>query len=293
MLSKINISSLFHLEFWFKVFLLLASLLSGLMVLFIGLFLFYESLPALRVEGFWQGLLGKDWYPIDGDLGQLPMILGTAYSSFIALLISVPLSLSIGLFLAFEKNNWLKEFFTFVVEILAAVPSVVYGLWGLTHLVPWLLNFHPPGTNLLCAGLILAIMIAPTMIIVMVAGFKSLPQEWRMASDGIGLSHYVFLKNIILPNSKNILGRAFILGAGRALGETMAVLMVAGNVAQIPTSVWRPIRTLTANMALEMAYAMDGHRSALYVSGLLLLVVIGLLLFGHGLLTRKKVQHVF
>ena len=170
---------------------------------------------------------------------------------------------------------------------MAGIPSVVYGFWGLVVLVPMINRLHPPGTSLLAGIAILTLMILPTIALVADAAFAEIPQEYLLGAKAMGLSASGTILHIVIPTAKSGLLIGVILETGRAIGETMAVLMVCGNVVQTPDSIFDPIRTLTANIALEMAYALGNHRSALFVSGLLLLIMIIVLAIATELVDQE------
>lgn len=171
-----------------------------------------------------------------------------------------------------------------LIELLAGIPSVVYGFWGLVVLVPLINQLHPPGSSLLAGILILSLMILPTVTLVASSSFASVPASYFHSARALGLGQWAIVWGVVLPASKSGLIAGVVLATGRALGETMAVLMVCGNVVQVPDSLFAPVRTLTANMALEMGYATANHRSALFVSGLILMAVIA----GLMLMVRKQ-----
>jgi phosphate transport system permease protein len=160
------------------------------------------------------------------------------------------------------------------MELLAGIPSVVYGLWGLVVLVPLITQVQPPGSSLLAGILIVALMILPTVALLTEASLASLPPAYWRGSAALGLGTWATVQGVCLPAIRSGMLTAVMLATARALGETMAVLMVCGNVVQVPESVFAPVRTLTANIALEMAYALDLHRSALFASGLVLMLVV-------------------
>ena len=163
-----------------------------------------------------------------------------------------------------------------MIELLAGIPSVVFGLWGLVVLVPLIGRWHPPGPSLLAGILILAVMILPTIMLVAQASMAQVPSSYLHTATALGLSRWTMIRYIILPTARSGIVTGVLLGVARALGETMAMLMVCGNVVQIPSHLFDPIRTLTANMALEMGYALGQHRSALFVSGLMLMGLVAL-----------------
>jgi phosphate transport system permease protein len=185
-----------------------------------------------------------------------------------------PIGLCSALFGHWYAPPLLAAGYTRFIELLAGIPSVVYGFWGLVVVVPLINHWHPPGASTLSGILILAMMILPTTSLLTQASLAQIPAEYLRGAAALGLGRWATLRRVMLPAAKSGLWTAGLLATGRALGETMAVLMVCGNVVQIPSSVFDPVRTLTANIALEMAYAVDVHRSALFVSGLLLLLMV-------------------
>src|SRR5262249_8200808 len=175
-----------------------------------------------------------------------------------------------------------------VVELLAGIPSVAYGFWGLVALTPLLRAWQPPGQSLLAAILILALMILPTIALLAEAALTAVPASYLRGAAALGLSRWATIRGIVLPAALSGLATAVFLAMGRALGETMAVLMVAGNVAQMPASVFEPVRTLTSNIALELGYAAGDHRAILFVSGLVLLVLTTALVLLADRLTKAQ-----
>jgi phosphate transport system permease protein len=175
-----------------------------------------------------------------------------------------------------------------MIELLAGVPSVVFGFWGLVVLIPIIGRWHPPGPSLLAGILILTLMILPTIMLVAHASIALVPVAYIQNATALGFRRWSLIRYVILPTTKFGLLTGILLGTARALGETMAVLMVCGNVVQLPSHLFDPIRTLTANIALEMAYALGNHRSALFVSGVLLMgLVVLLVCIADGLRHRK------
>lgn len=254
------------------------ALLTGAVVALIVMFLLLESLPALRDIGIIRFFSDRSWHPASGAAGGqfnlVPMIVGTLLATTGAMLIATPLGIGSAVFAHFYAPRPLGRAYGKVIELLAGIPSVVYGFWGLVMLVPLITRWQPPGTSLLAAIIILTIMIVPTIALVAGAALENLPGEYLHAAAALGLSRWRTVGGVVLPAARSGLFTAVLLGTGRAIGETMAVLMVSGNVVQTPNSVFQPVRTLTANIALEMAYAMGDHRAALFVSGLVLMVMI-------------------
>jgi len=244
------------------------------LALFIVMFLAAKAWPVLSQLG-WADVLGSHaWYPLDGEFGMGGMLLATALVSLGALMFAAPLGLGSAVFMQFVAPPSARRTLQWVLGLLAGTPSVVFGLWGLTVLVPWLADSHPPGTSLLSAALVLALMILPTVALTAASALQAVPRTLQQASDALGLSLRRHVLSVALPAARAGIVSGLVLALARALGETMAVLMVAGNVAQWPTSVLDPVRVLTANIALEMAYATDTHRAALFASGVVLCAMV-------------------
>jgi len=268
---------------------LLIAVLVPAIILVILFVLTRDSLPTIDRFG-WRFLTRTVWDPVAINYGLLFAIVGTAVSSLLALLIAVPISLGAALFLAELAPRWLRDPVSFLIEMLAAVPSIVYGLWGLFVLVPvlrpveaWLathLGFlpffqgAPYGIGMLAAGLILAIMILPYITSVSREVIQAVPRSQREASLALGATRWETLRGPVLRYARSGILGAIILGLGRALGETMAVTMVIGNAHQIPTSLFSPANTLTSLLANEFAEATEPlHSPALVEAALVLLVV--------------------
>ncbi|MCO6455929.1 MAG: phosphate ABC transporter permease subunit PstC [Pirellulaceae bacterium] len=267
------------------------AVLAGAMVLLIAAFLVLESLPALRVVGLGRFLTDASWHPAaaadEGQFNLLPMLAGTLLATAGAVTVATPLGICSALFCHFYAPPRLARAYRRLIELMAGIPSVVYGLWGLTVLVPMIARWQPPGASLLAAVVVLSIMVLPTIALVADAAVENVPREYLRAAAALGLSRWGTIRGVVLPSARSGLLTGVVLETGRAIGETMAVLMVCGNVVQLPRSVFDPVRTLTANIALEMAYALGDHRSALFVSGLLLLAMI-VVLVGAAELTGKE-----
>lgn len=253
------------------------ALLAGAMLILVLAFLWRESLPVLTGGG-WHAFLGQDgWYPLEGKFGIRPMWWASLAAAFGAVLLAAPLGIAGALFLRFFAPSPLVKPFRLMLALLAGMPSVVLGLWGLTVLVPLLAACRPPGASLLAAILILALMILPTVALTAASALSAVPAAWLNGAAALGLSRKAVIFGVALPAARDGIGSGLLLALARALGETMAVLMVAGNVVQNPAGLFEPVRVLTANIALEMAYATGNHRAGLFASGLLLtLLVLGL-----------------
>ncbi|SMF66893.1 phosphate ABC transporter permease subunit PstC [Pseudobacteriovorax antillogorgiicola] len=256
-----------------SLLLRLTSLTAGALIILIFAFLVRESWPAFQL-GFFKFFTDGTWNPGDGDFNMVPMIIGSLAVAMGAIVIAVPAGVGTAIYMDFYASPWGKRFMRSTIELLAGVPSVIFGFWGLTVIVPLLYQLSPPGANLLGGALVLAVMVVPTVAIFISNGVQSLPASWLIGAEALGLSTASTITKLVLPSIRGSIVSGILISLGRALGETMAVLMVCGNIIKVPTSIFDPIRTLTANIALEMAYALDQHRSALFLSGLLLLLMV-------------------
>lgn len=266
------------------------AILATLSLVFIVLFLVVESVPALRVLGITRFVFDPSWHPQENSYTLLPMVVGTFLSTIGAVLIAWPCGVCSALFSHWYAPPLIGTMYSRFIELLAGIPSVVFGFWGLVVLVPIINRWQPPGTSLLAGIVILALMIVPTMSVLAQASFAQVPQEYIQGAAALGMSRWAMLRRVVIPAAGSGLWTATWLSTARALGETMAVLMVCGNVVQVPSSVFDPIRTMTANIALEMAYAVGIHRSALFVCGLILLLVVSGLV-AVATLTHRTSHH--
>ena len=247
------------------------SALSGLILAGILVFLVIESVPAFQHIAVKRFMTDAAWYPTEGQFGIFPMVAGTLFTAFGALLIATPLAFFSAVFCEWYAPLPLAFFYRRIIELLSGIPSVVYGLWGLVVLVPLIGQWHPPGSSLLAGILILAVMVCPTMALLTQVQIAQASERYVRGGMALGLGRWAILRRLVIPTTRSGLFSAMLLGMGRAIGETMAVLMVCGNIVQIPSHLFDPIRTLTANIALEMAYATGDHRATLFVSGLILM----------------------
>ncbi len=250
---------------------------SALVMLLILAFLLIESWPVLYQISPARFINDASWHPLEGAYNLMPMLSGTLLASVGALLLAVPLGIASALFLVFYAPASLALPYQRLIELLAGIPSVVFGFWGLTTLVPLINQLHPPGASLLAAILVLTLMILPTITLTAYSALKAVPDEFLHGAAALGLSRWGMIYGVVFPAARAGIVAGIVLAAGRAIGETMAVLMVAGNVVQHPQGLFDPMRTLAANIALEMAYAMGDHRAVLFVSGLLLMLLVMLL----------------
>ncbi|MDF0673980.1 MAG: phosphate ABC transporter permease subunit PstC [Nitrospira sp.] len=248
--------------------------IAGTIVMLIVVFLIAEALPVLHHVGLLRFFTDPSWHPAEGLYNLTPMLWGTLFAMTGSVLIATPLGILSAVFCHYYAPPALARPYRRLIELLAGIPSVVYGFWGLVVLVPLIAEIQPPGPSLLAGILILTIMILPTIALVADASLVNVPQQYLQGAAALGLPRWATIRGIVFPAAKSGLFTGVILETGRAIGETMAILMVCGNVVQIPSSIFDPIRTLTANIALEMAYALGDHRAALFASGLVLMAMI-------------------
>ncbi|MDD4503166.1 MAG: phosphate ABC transporter permease subunit PstC, partial [Clostridia bacterium] len=244
-------------------------------VLLICIFLFANGLPAMAEIGFLEFLLGREWRPGNDIYGIFPMIIGSLYVTAGALAIGVPIGVLTAVFMARFCPAKLYKIIKPVINLLAGIPSVVYGFFGLMVIVPFIRNtFKVSGTSMLAASVVLGIMILPTIIGMSEAAIRAVPDSYYEGSLALGASHERSVFYSMLPAAKSGILSSIILGMGRAVGETMAVVMVAGNQAVMPSGLLKGLRTLTANIVMEMGYAADLHREALIATAVVLFVFI-------------------
>lgn len=286
-LSKSSSSSRWHADRWLAPPLALLAAVTALILLLVLAFLLREAWPVLNAGGWQRFFDSAGWFPLEGRFGLLPMLWATLAAAFGALLLAAPLGLASAIFLQFYAPPALTKVYRTLLGLLAGIPSVVYGLWGLTVLVPLVARWQPPGASLFTAILILALMILPTVALTSASALMSVPKSLLQGAAALGLTRKGVIVGVAVPAARSGILSGLLLAVARALGETMAVLMVSGNVVQSPSSLFDPVRVLTANMALEMAYATDLHRAGLFASGLMLTLLVLLLAWlaarvGHG-----------
>jgi phosphate transport system permease protein len=276
-------------EFLVEKALLITALSSIIIILLIIIFVFSQGLPSIESYGFFNFIFGSNWNPPLNDYGILPMIVGSLGITGLALLFAVPLSMLCAIFMAEIAPSTVRKILKPVIETLAGIPSVVYGFFGLIVLVPIMrVQFGGTGFSMLTASIILTVMIMPTIISISEDALRSIPHEYKEASLALGATHWQTIKNVVFPAAIPGIITAIILGMGRAIGETLAVIMVAGNVAQYPSSIFDPVRALTANIAIEMGYATGFHYSALFATAIVLFIIIMILLVVANYFHYKK-----
>jgi phosphate transport system permease protein len=269
------------------LFLLALSAVSSLIL--ITVFIFMEGLPLIVHTGLKNFIASSHWAPTKGHFGIFAMIVSSLLVTLGALVLGVPLGLSCAITLAEFSVERVRRVLKPALELLAGIPSVVYGFLGVIWLVPMIReHLGGPGLSLLAASLILGIMILPTVISISIDALTAVPEPYREGSIALGATRWQTVRRVVLPAASSGIITAIILGMGRAVGETMAVIMVAGNALKLPTSILDPVRTLTSNIALELGYAAGRHREALFATGIVLFIIIMLLNLSATLITRRR-----
>ncbi len=277
------------IELIMKIVFLLSACISVLAVAVICYFLFSEGLPAIAEIGPGNFLGGTLWKPLEGLFGILPMIIGSIYVTAGAILIGVPIGLLCAIFMAKFCPAKLYRFLKPAIDLLAGIPSIVYGFFGLVVIVPVMqVLTGTSGKGVLTASIMLGIMILPTIISVSESSLRAVPESYYEGSLALGATHERSVFFAVLPAAKSGIMAGVILGIGRAIGETMAVVMIAGNQPVIPSSLTSGVRTLTANIVMEMGYATGLHREALIATAVVLFVFILIINVSFSLLKRRN-----
>lgn len=274
---------------------MLCACVSILAVALICIFLFANGVPAMAKIGFGKFLLGRTWQAGNGLFGIFPMIIGSIYVTAGAIIVGVPIGILAAVFLARFCPKPLYRIMKPGVELLAGIPSVVYGFFGLMIIVPWVRDTFRPyyggnGLSLFSAALLLGIMILPTIISISESAIRAVPDKYYQGALALGATHERSVFRTVVPAAKSGIMAGIVLGIGRAFGETMAVIMIAGNQAWIPDNMFRGIRTLTANIVMEMGYAQDLHREALIATGVVLFVFILIINTLFSILKRREAK---
>lgn len=260
-----------------KVFLF-SALLSVISVFFITVFIFKEGLPLFKVVNPLEFLFSSKWSPTGEppQFGILPFMMGSIWVTVGALIISVPIALAVGIFMAEMANEKMAELLRSVVALLAGIPSVIYGLFGYIAISPIVRRVFgsPSGLGVLTASIVLAIMTLPIIISITEVSLRAVPHELKEASLALGATHWMTIYRVMIPSSRSGILAGIVLGMGRAIGETMAVLMVAGNAVTMPKGPLSLTRTLTMNIATDMKYAADDHSVSLFTTGIVLFIFI-------------------
>ena len=275
--SQNNNSKYFIESLTEKIFLISASVAVIRLLLIIG-FVFYKGLRPFIIEGysFWDFIFGTQWIPSANKYGILPMIVASLGATIGALLIGVPVGILTSIFIAEIAPKKIAKVMSGAVELLAGIPSVLYGVFGLAIIVPTIQDVFnlPKGQSLLAVIIVLAIMMLPTVITVSETAIRAVPNAYKEGSLALGASKTETIFKVIVPAAKSGIMTGVVLGIGRAIGETMAVILVAGNTPVIPSSIMDSVRPLTTNIALEMGYAFGTHQEMLFATGVVLFTFI-------------------
>lgn len=279
-----------------EVLFLLCALVSILSVALICFFLFINGFPAMAKIGIFNFLGGMKWAPTNGvpSFGILPMIVGSLYITAGAIIVGVPIGLLTATFMAKFCPKKIYPLIKSPINLLAGIPSIVYGFFGVIVLVPFIrnvadaLNLQSDGNSILTASLLLGVMILPTIVGLSESAIRAVPESFYDGAVALGATHERAVVTVVIPAAKSGIMASIILGIGRAVGETMAVIMIAGNQPRIPDSILKGVRTLTANIVMEMGYASGLHRDALIATGVVLFVFILLLNLCFSLIVNRK-----
>ena len=274
---------------------MLCACVSILAVALICIFLFANGVPAMAKIGFGKFLLGRTWQAGNGLFGIFPMIIGSIYVTAGAIIVGVPIGILAAVFLARFCPKPLYRIMKPGVELLAGIPSVVYGFFGLMIIVPWVRDTFRPyyggnGLSLFSAALLLGIMILPTIISISESAIRAVPDKYYQGALALGATHERSVFRTVVPAAKSGIMAGIVLGIGRAFGETMAVIMIAGNQAWIPDNMFQGLRTMTANIVTEMGYATGLHREALIATGVVLFVFILIINTLFSILKRREAK---
>lgn len=273
-----------------RIFFVLA--LSSISVLaLITIFILIKGIPLIADVGLFNFIFGMSWAPSRGEYGIFPMIVGSVSVTLGAAIIGVPIGICCAIFLAEFAPVKVAQIFRPVIQLLAGIPSVVYGFWGMLFVVPVIRDYlGGPGLSILAGSIILAIMILPTVISISEVSLLALPRQYKEGALALGMTHWQAIHSVMLPAAKSGIVAAVVLGIGRAIGETMAVIMVLGNAVALPESVLDPVRTLTTNIGIEMGYAEGAHEQALFATGIVLFVIIMIINGFAQFITRDKTK---
>ena len=259
-----------------KYVFLISALISVLSIILIFYFIFSGGLPFILRQGVWEFLTGTNWRPTASqpEFGILPMIVGSLIVTGGAILIGVPIGVLTAVYMVFYCPKAYYRYAKSAINLMAAIPSIVYGFFALQIFVPFFRIMGRSGMNMVTASLLLGVMILPTIIGLSESAIRNVPKSYYQGAIGLGTTHERAILTVVVPAAKNGILSAIILGIGRAIGETMAVILVAGNQPRIPTELNQGVRTLTTNIVMEMAYATGQHREALIATAVVLFVFI-------------------
>lgn len=280
------------IEYITKFIFFISAMLAVISLLLIISFVFYKGLAPFIKEGysFKDFLLGTKWVPSSEQFGIAPMIIASILATLGALIIGIPIGILTAVFIAEIAPKKIGKVISTAVELLAGIPSVLYGVFGLAIIVPWIQNTfnQPKGQSLLAVIIVLAVMMLPTIVTVSETAIRAVPKSYKEGSLALGTSHIETTFKVVVPAAKSGILAGVVLGVGRAIGETMAIILVAGNSPIIPTSIFNGVRPLTTNIALEMGYAYGTHQEMLFATGVVLFIFILLLNLLLSKLSNKE-----
>mgnify|MGYP000243548822 FL=1 len=280
------------IEYITKFIFFISAMLAVISLLLIISFVFYKGLSPFIKEGysFKDFLLGTKWVPSSEQFGIAPMIIASILATLGALIIGIPIGILTAVFIAEIAPKKIGKVISTAVELLAGIPSVLYGVFGLAIIVPWIQNTfnQPKGQSLLAVIIVLAVMMLPTIVTVSETAIRAVPKSYKEGSLALGTSHIETTFKVVVPAAKSGILAGVVLGVGRAIGETMAIILVAGNSPIIPTSIFNGVRPLTTNIALEMGYAYGTHQEMLFATGVVLFIFILLLNLLLSKLSNKE-----
>lgn len=289
---KKNNNSKYVVEKVSKGVFLVSALIAVISLLLIISFVFYKGLTPFFQKGFSfkEFFFGTEWIPSSQKFGIAPMILASIYGTLGSLVLGVPVGILSAIFIAEVAPKKISKIISGAVELLAGIPSVLYGVFGLAVIVPWIMDTFnlPKGQSLFAIIIVLSIMMLPTIITVSETAIRAVPKSYKEGSLALGASHIETTFKVVVPAAKSGILAAVVLGIGRSIGETMAIILVAGNSPIIPKSIMDSVRPLTTNIALEMGYASGTHQEMLFATGVILFLFILLLNLVLSRLSNKE-----
>lgn len=289
---KRNNNNKYVIENVSKAIFLVSALIAVVSLLLIIGFVFYKGLTPFLSKGysFSEFFFGTKWIPSSDKFGILPMVLASIFGTLGSLVLGVPIGILTAVFIAEIAPKRIGKIISGAVELLAGIPSVLYGVFGLAVIVPWIMNTFnlPKGQSLLAIIIVLSIMMLPTIVTVSETAIRAVPKSYKEGSLALGASHIETTFKVVVPAAKSGILAAVVLGIGRAIGETMAIILVAGNSPIIPISIMDSVRPLTTNIALEMGYAFGTHQEMLFATGVILFLFILLLNLVLSKLSNKE-----
>jgi phosphate transport system permease protein len=257
-----------------RIAVIICGLSSFLILLAIVIFILKQGLPAFVQVGFFNFLFGADWSPGNGQFGILPMIIGSLAVTLGSLVLAVPLGIACAVLLAEVAPAGVRSILRPAVELLVGIPSVIFGMVGMLLIVPAIRQTGGTGYSVAAACLVLMAMVLPTIISISDDSLRAVPRKYKEGALALGATRWQTIWHVLIPAARSGIGAGVVLGAGRAIGETMAMIMVIGNAVMIPISPLDPARTLTGNIAVEIQYASGVHESALFATAVVLLAFI-------------------